>query len=245
MNIIDIPSPNFTTGRKIYRPEAIVIHIMEGSLSGTDSWFKNPQSRVSAHYGIGKNGEAHRYVLENNTAWHAGRINAPSWPLIKLSGNVFINPNYYTVGIEHEGNADTDWTDAMYDASSTLIREISSRWNIPIDRGHIIGHHEIYSVKTCPGHKVDLNKLIALAANIPLPPAPVPPKKTAQPGKATTKTVLNIRKSPDGSEPPIAKVPAGIQLAYDGFTANGESVNGNSKWYYTDEGNWFWSGGVL
>lgn len=245
MNIIDITSPNFNTGRKIYRPEAIVIHIMEGTLTGTDSWFKNPQSKVSAHYGIGKNGETHRYVQESNTAWHAGRVNAPSWSLIKSSGNVFINPNYYTVGIEHEGNEDTDWTDAMYNASSTLIREISSRWNIPIDRKHVIGHHEIYSVKTCPGHKVDLNKLIALAANTPIPATSATPQKTAQQGKTTTKTELNIRKSPDAAKPPFAKVPLGIQLAFDGFVTNGESINGNSKWYYTDEGNWFWSGGVL
>jgi len=115
MNIINIPSPNFTVGRKIYNPEAVVIHIMEGSLSGTDSWFKSNASQVSAHYGIGQSGEVHQYVAEVNTAWHAGRVNAPSWQLIKTTGNgAFINPNFYTVGIEHEGNEDSDWTDAMY-----------------------------------------------------------------------------------------------------------------------------------
>jgi N-acetylmuramoyl-L-alanine amidase len=244
MNIISIPSPNFTTGRKIYNPETVVIHIMEGSLAGTDSWFKNPISKVSAHYGIGKTGEVHQYVKETDTAWHAGRVNAPSWQLIKPSGNGhFINPNLYTIGIEHEGNENSDWTDAMYSSSSEMVKTICSRWNIPIDRNHVIGHHEIYSLKTCPGNKVDLNKLIALA-NGSTPVSPPAIQKTAQPGKATTKVVLNIRSQPNTLTAPITRVAAGVQLSFDGFTNNGETVNGNSKWFFTTEGNWFWSGGV-
>jgi len=166
MNIINVPSPNFNVGRHIYVPEAIVIHIMEGTLNGTDSWFQSTISQVSAHYGIGKTGEVHQYVKESNTAWHAGRVNLPSWNLIKPAANgLYINPNYYTIGIEHEGYADTDWTDETYNTSSGLINDISKRWNIPLDRQHVIGHHEIFSLKTCPGNKVDINKLIALATN--------------------------------------------------------------------------------
>jgi N-acetylmuramoyl-L-alanine amidase len=245
MNIINIPSPNFTAGRKIYRPEAVVIHIMEGTLVGTDSWFKNPASKVSAHYGIGKTGEVHQYVSETNTAWHAGRVNAPGWQLIKAAGNgQFINPNFYTIGIEHEGNEDSDWTDAMYNSSSEMVRAICSRWNIPIDRSHVIGHHEIYSLKTCPGHKVDLNKLIALASGSPLPESHTVIEKTIQLGKVTTKVLLNIRTQPNTGTAPFTKVAAGVQLSYDGFTNNGEKINSNSKWFFTHEGNWFWSGGV-
>jgi len=245
MNIINIPSPNFTVGRKIYNPEAVVIHIMEGSLSGTDSWFKSNASQVSAHYGIGQSGEVHQYVAEVNTAWHAGRVNAPSWQLIKTTGNgAFINPNFYTVGIEHEGNEDSDWTDAMYNSSGEMIRGICSRWNIPIDRKHILGHHEIYSLKTCPGSKVDFTKLIALACNNPIPP-PVPAvQKILQPGTVTTKVLLNIRTQPNTGVAPFTRVAAGVQLSYDGFTNNGETINGNSKWFFTHEGNWFWSGGA-
>lgn len=246
MNITSIPSPNFTSGRKIYKPEAVVIHIMEGSLAGTDSWFKSPASNVSAHYGIGKTGEVHQYVKETDTAWHAGRVNNPSWQLIKPGGNGhFINPNYYTIGIEHEGNESSDWTEDMYNSSSEMIKSICSRWNIPIDRNHIIGHHEIYSLKTCPGHKVDLNKLIAIATNTPI--AVAPPNginKTEAPGNAITKVSLNIRSQPNTNKIPIAKVQEGVRLSYDGFTNDGEKVNGNSKWFFTHEGNWFWSGGV-
>lgn len=244
MNIINIPSPNFIPGRKIYKPEAVVIHIMEGTLSGTDSWFRNPASKVSAHYGIGNNGEVHQYVKETDTAWHAGRVNAPSWQLIRPGGNgLFINPNFYTIGIEHEGNENSDWTDAMYNSSSGMVRAICNRWNIPIDRNHIIGHHEIYSLKTCPGNKVDLNKLIALAGGL-TPVNPPTIQTTAQPGNATTKVLLNIRSQPNTLSAPVTRVAAGVELSFDGFTNNGETVNGNSKWFFTNGGNWFWSGGV-
>ncbi|MGZ3813603.1 MAG: N-acetylmuramoyl-L-alanine amidase [Mucilaginibacter sp.] len=242
-----VPSPNFTSGRKDYTPIAIVIHIMEGTLEGTDSWFKSPKSVVSAHYGIGINGEVHQYVHETDSAWHAGRVNAPSWPLIKSAGvGSYINPNYYTIGIEHEGDENTIWSDATYNSSSAMIREIAERWNIPIDRNHIIGHHEIYSIKACPGSKVDFNRLISMASGTPVPDITIVPgiNKVQGTGKATTKTRVNIRQAPNTTVPVINEVPGNIQLAYDGFTVGGESISGNPKWYYTNEGNWFWSGGV-
>jgi N-acetylmuramoyl-L-alanine amidase len=165
MNIVNIPSPNFFKGRKSYKPEAIVVHIMQGTLYGTDSWFQSPVSKTSAHYGIGKKGEVHQYVNENDAAFHVGRVNAPTWSLIKQADNgLYINPDYYTIGIEHEGDVNTDWTEEMYQTSANLIKAISLRWNIPVDRQHVIGHHEIYSLKKCPGNVVDINRLIALAA---------------------------------------------------------------------------------
>jgi N-acetylmuramoyl-L-alanine amidase len=248
MNIINIPSQHHTSGRKRFRPEAIVIHIMEGTLSGTDSWFRDSRSKVSAHYGIGNNGEIHQYVEEINTAWHAGRVNAPVWPLIKSGGNnMFINPNLYTIGIEHEGNEDSDWTDKMYEASASLIKDISTRWGIPIDRSHIIGHHEIYSLKTCPGSKVDLSKLISLAGgtvNAPVAISTTDPVRVAERGKVTTKSRINVRSQANTSSKPVATLERNVQLAYDGYTEEGEKINNNGKWYFTNEGNWFWSGAV-
>ncbi len=162
MNIIQKKSPNFWSGRKGYKPEAVVIHIMDGTLIGTDSWFANTTSQVSAHYGIGKSGEVHQYVNEQDSAWHAGRVDAPVWKLIKPN----INPNLYTIGIEHEGKPEDVWTDAMKQASATLIREICERWQIPIDRNHVIGHFEIFSKKpNCPAtNKGILDELAAIAS---------------------------------------------------------------------------------
>lgn len=156
------PSPNFWSGRKGYRPEAIVIHIMDGTLAGTDAWFADANSQVSAHFGIGKNGEVHQYVKEEDSAWHAGRIDNPDWKFIKPA----VNPNLYTIGIEHEGKPDDIWTDAMKQASAALIKELCNKWQIPTDRDHIIGHYQIFSKKpNCPAkNKQIIDELVTLAA---------------------------------------------------------------------------------
>ncbi|HTA26950.1 MAG TPA: peptidoglycan recognition family protein [Bacteroidia bacterium] len=247
MNIIKKTCPNFISGRKQYKPEAIVIHIMEGTLAGTDSWFGNIQSKVSAHYGVGRNGEVHQYVDENNTAWHAGRVTNPSWSLIKKVGSgLYINPNYYTVGIEHEGTVDTDWTEEMYESTSTLISDISQGWNIPIDRNHVIGHHEIYAVKACPGQKVDFDKLIELAISKSEPQTRqfVAPKKILTPVNTTTKVDINVRLAPNTKQPPVKVLKAGTYINYSGSNEQGENIRGNATWLQTTEGYWLWSGGV-
>jgi N-acetylmuramoyl-L-alanine amidase len=245
MNIIKVLSPNFSIGRNGYYPEAIVIHIMEGTLEGTDSWFKNANSKVSAHYGIGVNGEVHNYVEETDTAWHAGRVNNPTWPGIKPAGNgLFINPNFYTIGIEHEGTVDSDWTETMYQTSGGLIAVICKQWNIPIDRSHIVKHHEIYSCKSCPGSKVDFEKLIQLSnKNAGAFDAATIISKN---GTATTKTTLNLRNTAPSTKSPIIRVKnIGEKLAYNAYTDSGELVKNNSRWYKTPEGLWFWAGGVV
>ncbi len=244
MAVISVPSPNFSSGRKNYHPEAVVIHIMDGTLLGTDSWFKNPQSSVSAHYGIGKGGEVHQYVQETDTAWQAGRVHAPTWSLLKPAGSgTYVNPNFYTLGIEHEGNNDSDWTDAMYTASSDLIAEICKRWNIPVDRSHVIGHREIYSLKTCPGAKVDLDKLVDLARQ--KSGYAVPTGIVTKNGTVTTNTALNLRReSPTTKAVLVKTVGAGSQLKYVAYTEDGELVKNIKRWYQTEEGFWFWGGGV-
>jgi N-acetylmuramoyl-L-alanine amidase len=168
MNIIQKSTPNFTSGRSGQKPIGIVIHIMEGTLVGTDSWFASTNSQVSAHYGIGKGGEVHQYVAEKDTAWHTGRVDKPTWKHYKSN----INPNLYTIGIEHEGKATSAWSLAMKQASATLIREICGRWNIPISRDYIIGHYEINSKKpNCPSaNKLVIEELITLA-KMTTPPA--------------------------------------------------------------------------
>lgn len=158
----DILSPNFSVGRQGHKPIGIVIHIMDGSLDGTDGWFLSKVSAVSAHYGIGKSGEVHRYVKEENTAWHTGRVRNPSWLLLNLG----TNPNLETIAIEHEGLEGDVWPEAQKDASATLIADICSRWDIPIDRQHIIGHYEINSVNrpNCPAvDKKIIDELVSLA----------------------------------------------------------------------------------
>ena len=43
-----------------------------------------------------------------------------------------------------------------------LIAEIAARWEIPLDREHVIGHREMFAAKDCPGN-LDVERLIAEA----------------------------------------------------------------------------------
>ena len=68
---------NYTVGRTD-SVKAIMLHIAEGTMEGMHSWFNNPSAQVSAHYGIGKNGEVWQFVKDGDTAWHSGGLQKPS-----------------------------------------------------------------------------------------------------------------------------------------------------------------------
>lgn len=157
---IGCPMENFHKGRPYgFHPEAIVIHIMDGSYEAGESVFADSSTQKSAHYGVSKQGTVHQYVDENDTAFHAGIVVNPTWDLLKPG----VNPNFYTIGIEHEGLACDVWSDAQLEASADLVKEIAARWCIPLDTEHVIRHHQIRASKTCPGG-LDVGELLA---NIP------------------------------------------------------------------------------
>jgi N-acetyl-anhydromuramyl-L-alanine amidase AmpD len=125
-------SSNYTVANREsdYPINYIVIHVTEGSYSGTISWFQNPSAQVSAHYVVrSSDGAVTQMVREKDIAWHAG-----NWTY-----------NTQSIGIEHEGYTSTcSWfTDAMYKSSAALTRNIALKYGIPMDRNHIIGHNEV------------------------------------------------------------------------------------------------------
>ena len=240
-------SPNKTKSRGGFKPEAVVIHIMEGTLRGTDAWFANPASKVSAHYGIGKDGTIHQYVLEADQAWHAGRVYSATWAGLRRG----VSPNRNTIGIEHEGTATDVWPEAMLKASAELIRDICARWAIPIDRAHVVGHREIYARKTCPGVIVDLDALVARAHRLATGASPASSTPTSvyndvdDPGPVVTRIQLNVRAAPTAEAKKLRSVPAGTTLDAHGWTSNGQAVSGNAHWYRLADRTWVWAGGTL
>lgn len=235
-----IGSPNFSPGRAGYRPRAVVIHIMQGTLADTDSWFGTTKSQVSAHYGVSVEGVVHQYVQEGDTAWHAGRVSSPTWALLKPG----VNPNLYTIGIEHEGWSGNPWSDATFQTSAALVGEISQRWGIPLDRDHVIRHRDIYALKPfCPGTGVDLDALIR-AARQSLVVSP-PNNFIAGAGQTTATTRVNVRAQvPATSAPLVRTLSPGDTLDYVGWTSSGESVHGNAHWYRDANGDYVWAGGT-
>ena len=135
---------NFGVGRLGNKINKIVVHWMVGTLESCDSTFQSPTRKASAHYGIGDD-EIHQYVKEENTAWHAS--------------NLIVNRQ--SIGIEHEGGPDLPISEATYQTSAKLIKDICQRYNIPLDRDHIKGHREFANTQ-CPG-TLDIDRLIQLA----------------------------------------------------------------------------------
>lgn len=117
----------------------IVIHTTQGSYAGAISWFQNPSANVSAHYVIrSADGQITQTVREQDVAWHAG-----NWTY-----------NLQSIGIEHEGWIDQKgwYTDAMYRSSALLVRHLAEKYDIPMDRQHILGHVDVpQATHTDPG----------------------------------------------------------------------------------------------
>jgi N-acetyl-anhydromuramyl-L-alanine amidase AmpD len=129
--------------------DMIIVHVAQGSYSGTISWFQYRRSNVSAHYVVGRRGRVAQCVHNEDIAWHAG-----NWRY-----------NTKSIGIEHAGYAGNPktWTKRMYRSSAKLSAYLSKRYNIPVDRRHIIGHREVPGVnKTCPGRYFNFDRYLRL-----------------------------------------------------------------------------------
>lgn len=91
-NVAWVDSPNFNE-----RPEDAVIdtivlhHTASPNLPGTVKWFTMPESQVSAHFTIGKDGSIVQMVSCVNRAWHAGASK-------DYKGRT--NVNNFSIGIE-------------------------------------------------------------------------------------------------------------------------------------------------
>jgi len=60
--------------RRRHCPRFLVIHYTgRQQRPGTISWFQNPQSKVSAHLVIARDGKVTQMVPFNREAWHAGQ----------------------------------------------------------------------------------------------------------------------------------------------------------------------------
>lgn len=151
-------SPNFhpDLDRMVF---CIVDHVMQGTLAGTDAWFAQSISQVSSHFGVGKNGEIHQYVREEDQAWHAGVIYLPTARVVKsLAG---VNPNRYTIGIEHEGLSGEELTPAQFQATLALHQYLLTKYRIPPSSDRIVRHSTIDALHVgCPGPGFPMDYLI-------------------------------------------------------------------------------------
>jgi N-acetyl-anhydromuramyl-L-alanine amidase AmpD len=122
-------------------PEAVILHHTSGSYNGSVSWCMNPNSQVSYHVIIARNGQ--RTVLADDTArcWHAGKSSWLGRPDL----------NSWSLGVAWEG--DTYTTPLGEDAIASALEYLVPRmrkWNIPLTR--VLTHAEV-----APGRKNDVS----------------------------------------------------------------------------------------
>ena len=170
-----IISDNFSRGRAGQQVKAVVLHIAAGPLSSVFSAFNSTARKVSAHFCVGKDGTLEQYVSVNDTAYGNGLAwKDGQWYKTRDDGtSVFIkptwqdilpriNPNAYTVSVEHEGQPNDEWTDAMYDANNRLLLWLAEQFALTYIPHHtLIGHCEIDPIDkaNCPGPNVEYDRI--------------------------------------------------------------------------------------
>lgn len=160
---LEVASGNYDTSRSPI--DRIVIHTMVGTVTGAAARFDTYGTQVSAHYGIGLDGNLYHWLEETYTAYHAG--------------NYLMNQR--SIGIEHEDGGDYNGArpDTLYNESAKLVADICKFYNIPCDRTHILKHNEIIPTG-CPD-ALDIDRIVRQAQAILTPPLALP-----NPGYAPT-----------------------------------------------------------
>ncbi|HEY9292356.1 MAG TPA: peptidoglycan recognition family protein [Microlunatus sp.] len=108
----------------------IVLHDTEGSWDTTLKLVQDP-TYLGWHYTIrSSDGHIAQHIPTKDVGWHAG-----NWYI-----------NQHSVGIEQEGFAAegaTWYTESLYRNSARLVRYLAAKWQIPLDRAHILGHDNV------------------------------------------------------------------------------------------------------
>ena len=110
---------------RLMTPAGVLIHSDEGSRKGSLPWLTtHPDSGVSCHYYVCRDGDVFQLAEDTWRTWHAG----PG----SYDGLTDLNR---TIGIECEHKqGGPPWTDEQLDALRLLCLQLIARWNIPESR---------------------------------------------------------------------------------------------------------------
>lgn len=168
---------------------AVFIHIMEGNLSGSDSWFRNPASgTTSTHFGIGyanwvdrtlRRVSVYQWVDTVNTAWGTG---VTRYPISSLAQSILgpliskrIDVNHGIIHIEVEGYPYRAWPSGFISALNNLLAALG-RAHGPL----MVMRHNDVSSKVCPGLAPwgSIRPSYGQRLTAYVPPAPTPPSSS-------------------------------------------------------------------
>jgi N-acetyl-anhydromuramyl-L-alanine amidase AmpD len=131
-----------TEGRENNQVGLLILYTTEHSAGRAAKLWRESES-VSGHYIITKRGEVWQFLRDADTGWHAGNrdYNLRS---IAIAVEGFADP-------ENPENVakDTSWqTNEELESLANLIKWLCERYQIPIDRSHIIGKNQVPGVQT-------------------------------------------------------------------------------------------------
>lgn len=162
---IDYPAHYTNILLGINRPKVIVLHTPEepaDGYMGTPVWFSNPNVGGSTHYFTSTYGFVVQCVPEVRRAIANG-VTVPSRPY-PADTDPSISLNGQSLSIEIEGYAASigqTITPAQKNATAQLIAYMCSKYGIPADRAHIIGHYEVANNRSDPG-TLNIDELIQM-----------------------------------------------------------------------------------
>ena len=168
---------------RIHPPEIIMIHFTSAVVDHPGDPFRLEnirrifeQNRISINYLIERDGTVRCWLPENRMARHAG---LGSFRDIHKYTN---HMNYYSIGIEllaigsqqdmkkyltaeqydRLDDSFKGYTQAQYASLKALVEDLCSRYQIPADREHVIGHQEYSPQKNDPGELFDWSRILEL-----------------------------------------------------------------------------------
>jgi hypothetical protein len=139
------PVANFTKGGQdaVY---GVVIHIMDGTLNGSEAWFDNPAAQASSHFGTGKDGQLRQWVDTKDRAW------------AQAGGN------HTWLSVENEGRGGDSLTDAQINRCAQVLAWAHTTHGVPLQlttstTGRGLGYHGMGGSAwgghtSCPGTKI-------------------------------------------------------------------------------------------
>ena len=222
------------------------------SASGNVRYYENSRNEMSA--------SAHLFVDDKEIIECIPALTAPpekAWHVlygVPTDNQLFgFNANDAAIGVEY-CYGDRINADESYGRYLWLMAFICFRFNLN-PKTSVTGHFFLD-----PQRKTDpvtglahsrrtydqLLKDIATEFDVCTGKIPPPPKLIPKNGTVRVAVKLNIRKGEPSTKVPVAEVVmTGSLVSYVGYVENGQSINGNSKWYKDANGNFFWSGGVV
>jgi hypothetical protein len=140
---------NYTPGGQV-EVRGVVIHIMAGTLAGTDAWFRNQRAQASSHFGTGKKGALYQWVDTKDRAWAQGAGNR-SW-----------------ISVENEGKGGDELTPEQLDLNAHILAWAHKVHGVPLQvtndpNGRGLGHHGMGGAAwgnhpACPGPQIVAQK---------------------------------------------------------------------------------------